>query len=148
MNVPQARAFELINDFPQWSAWSPWEKLDPGMKREFSGPGAGPGASYSWSGNKDVGSGRMTIKDSLAPEQIKIALDFLTPFEAHNLTTFSIRSSGAGSTVTWMMDGENNFVSKAFCVFMDMDKMVGKDFEAGLQNMKQLAEGAAAAPKN
>lgn len=143
MNAPAATVFGYIDDFHKWSLWSPWDKLDPSMKREYSGASSGVGAAYGWTGNDQVGSGKMTITETMPPEMVKIALDFLTPFEAHNRTTFSIRSAGSSSTVTWMMDGENGFMGKAASVFMDMDQLVGKDFETGLASIKQAAEADA-----
>lgn len=140
MNAPAATVFGYINDFHKWSLWSPWDKLDPSMKREYSGASSGVGAAYGWTGNDQVGSGKMTITETMPPEMVKIALDFIAPFEAHNRATFSIRSAGTSSTVTWMMDGENGFMGKAASVFMDMDQLVGKDFEAGLASIKQAAE--------
>lgn len=136
----------LLNDFRAWPSWSPWEKLDPGMKRELSGAPRGVGAKYAWSGNDQVGSGNMEIIES-EPEQIKIRLEFKEPFAATNTTTFALApapatSGGPGTRVTWAMDGENNFVSKAMGLFMDMDAMIGKDFEVGLANLGALAEGA------
>jgi hypothetical protein len=145
MNAPQSIPFGYINDFHKWASWSPWDKLDPNMKREFTGAESGTGAGYGWSGNDQVGSGKMLIAESLSPEQVKIDLHFLAPWEQQNRTTFSIRSSGAGSVVTWMMDGENDFMGKAAGLFMDIDQMVGKDFELGLQNLKRLSEADAAA---
>jgi hypothetical protein len=137
----------LLNDFRAWPSWSPWEKLDPEMKRELSGAPQGVGAKYAWSGNDQVGSGNMEIVES-KPEQIKIRLEFKEPFAATNITTFALApapapSGAAGTRVTWAMDGENNFVSKAMGLFMDMDALIGKDFEAGLANLGALAEGAA-----
>lgn len=137
----------LLNDFRAWPSWSPWEKLDPEMKREMSGAAHGVGAKYAWSGNDQVGSGSMEIIES-TPQQIKIRLEFKEPFAATNITTFALApapsSQGAsGTRVTWAMDGENGFAAKAMGLFMDMDAMIGKDFEAGLANLGALAEGAA-----
>jgi hypothetical protein len=136
----------LLNDFRAWPSWSPWEKLDPEMKREVSGAPHGVGAKYAWQGNDQVGSGNMEIIES-KPEQIKIRLEFKEPFAATNLTTFTLApapvpAGATGTRVTWAMDGENNFVSKAMGLFMDMDAMIGKDFEAGLANLGALAAGA------
>ncbi len=137
----------LLNDFRAWPSWSPWEKLDPGMAREMSGAQQGVGAQYAWTGNDQVGSGSMEIIES-TPQQIKIRLEFKEPFAATNITTFALApvpaSGGApGTRVTWAMDGESNFAAKAMGLFMDMDSMIGKDFEAGLANLGALAEGAA-----
>ncbi|MEY4546877.1 MAG: hypothetical protein RL685_3072 [Pseudomonadota bacterium] len=147
MPVPSAVVHSLLNDFNVWPSWSPWEKLDPDMKREVSGAPTGVGAKYDWVGNDQVGSGSMEIVES-KPDQIKIRLEFKEPFAATNVTTFVLvptaSSAGApGTRVTWAMDGENNFAAKAMGMFMDMDAMIGKDFESGLANLGALAEGAA-----
>lgn len=125
-----------VNDFRKWPEWSPWEKLDPAMKREFSGPPAGTGAAYHWSGNGDVGEGHMTITDSRPAQGVTIRLEFLKPFAATSTTQFDFAPSGSGTQVTWAMNGHNNFVAKAFSAFMDMDKMVGGDFEKGLAGLE------------
>lgn len=138
--APPAVVFEQVNDFRRWSPWSPWEKIDPGMKKTFSGPAAGAGASYHWVGNDEVGEGRMTITESKPPERVLIKLEFLKPFAATNDTTFTFAEGGAGTKVTWAMDGRNNFMMKAYSLFNDMDAMIGKDFDKGLASMKGLAE--------
>ena len=138
--APPATVFGLVNDFHQWEKWSPWAKLDPTMKTTFDGSDSGVGAIYAWSGNSDVGSGVMTILESRAPEQVGIQLDFIAPMTATNTSVFSFKPEGGGTTVTWTMTGKNNFVGKAFCLFVDMDAMVGADFEKGLAAMKTAAE--------
>ena len=143
VSAAPALVFPLINDFRAWSSWSPWEKLDPNMKREVSGAPQGKGALYAWSGNDQVGVGSMEITDSAAPEQVKIRLEFKQPWQATNATTFSLVPTTQGTRVTWAMDGENNFGAKAMSMFMNMDEMIGKDFEAGLTNLGALAEAAA-----
>jgi Polyketide cyclase / dehydrase and lipid transport len=142
MAAPPESAFAQVNDFHAWQAWSPWEKLDPQMKKTFDGPPAGVGAKYAWSGNDDVGEGRMTIVKSERPSTVGIKLEFLKPFESTSVTTFTFAPATQGSKVTWAMDGENNFVAKAMCLVMDMDKMIGPDFEKGLAAMKTAAEAA------
>src|SRR6187399_1961601 len=138
--------FPLINDFHAWSSWSPWEKLDPDMKREFSGAPQGKGAWYGWSGNDQVGVGNMQITDSKPAEQVTILLEFKQPWEATNVTTFRLAATPQGGTqVTWAMDGENNFAAKAMSLVMDMDQMIGKDFEAGLANLAAVAIASAEA---
>jgi hypothetical protein len=134
------RIFPLINDFSHWSAWSPYEKKDPAMKRIFSGPAAGLGAVYAWEGNKDVGQGRMEITQAAAPTLVALKLDFEKPFEAHNRVDFTLKPRGETTEVTWTMHGPMPFLSKVITVFFDMDRMVGKDFEAGLASLKALAE--------
>ena len=132
--------FAHLNDFKQWERWSPWEKLDTAMQRTLSGSGAGVGAVYEWSGNDDVGKGRMEIIGSVPSTSITINLDFLEPFEGHSVTNFSLRRDGLTTAVTWTMDGTNQFLGKVMCVFVDMDVMVGGDFEEGLSNLKRVAE--------
>lgn len=133
--------FALLNDFHQWPRWSPWEKLDPAMNRTHSGAERGKGAVYAWNGNKKVGSGRMEILESHPPSRVKIQLDFLAPFEAHNVTTFTLEPVAGGTRVNWRMEGPHPFMMKVMCVFVSMDKMVGKDFEAGLANLQREAVG-------
>jgi hypothetical protein len=142
MAAPPQNAFALVNDFHAWAAWSPWEKMDPDMKKTFGGAPSGAGATYAWTGNKQVGEGKMTIEKTSPPSLVGIKLEFFKPFAATNQATFTFTPSGEGTKVTWAMDGENNFVGKAFSMFMDMDKMVGADFEKGLAAMKTLAESA------
>jgi uncharacterized protein YndB with AHSA1/START domain len=140
VNAPPDKIFPLINDFHQWANWSPWEGKDPAMKRSYSGPASGRGTVYAWEGNKNVGSGRMEITDASAPAKIVIKLDFLKPFEAHNTAEFTMLPQGDATNVTWEMYGPAPFMSKVMQVFMNMDNMVGKDFEIGLANMKRLTE--------
>ena len=138
--APPQKIYPLVADFHRWPAWSPWERLDPDMKRTFSGPAAGAGAGYAWAGSSKVGSGRMEIKEANAPSRLSIQLDFLKPFEAHNITDFSFAPKAGGTEVTWAMHGPSPFVSKVMGVFVSMDRMVGKDFERGLAQMKVAAE--------
>jgi len=140
IEAPPAKVFPYVNDFSKWGAWSPWEKIDPAMKRTFEGPKAGVGAIYSWEGNKEVGSGKMTITESKTSETVKIKLEFFKPMEGVNPTEFTFQPEGKGTKVTWTMSGNNNFISKTFCLFMDMDKMVGGQFDTGLAQMKAAAE--------
>ena len=140
IKAPPEKIFPLINDFQSWSAWSPYEKKDPAMKRTFSGPPSGKGAIYEWDGDKNVGQGRMEIMRSTPPSNVTLDLDFVKPFEAHNTVTFTLTPQGDSTTVTWAMQGPGHFISKVMRVFINMDKMVGTDFEAGLANLKALAE--------
>jgi uncharacterized protein YndB with AHSA1/START domain len=142
--APASAVFPLINDFHKWEGWSPWEKLDPGMKRSFEGAPAGTGAIYGWTGNDKVGAGRMTILDSQPDQSVTIKLEFIKPFPSTSDTRFTLTPSGSGTRLTWTMEGKNNFMAKAFTMFMDMDKMVGKDFEQGLASIKGLAEAPGA----
>jgi uncharacterized protein YndB with AHSA1/START domain len=141
MAAPPADAFEQVNDFHNWQAWSPWEMLDPAMQRTFEGPASGKGAVYSWVGNSEVGEGRMTIAESRPNELIRINLDFIAPFESTNTTEFTFKPEGDETVVVWTMSGQNNFMSKAFHLFMDVEAMVGGDFEKGLAAMKAKVEG-------
>jgi uncharacterized protein YndB with AHSA1/START domain len=140
IKAPPDKIFPLISDFRQWTGWSPWEKMDPAMRRTHTGAASGTGAKYEWEGNKKVGMGRMEITSTMPGSRVVIQLDFLKPFEAHNVTTFNLAASGGTTNVTWLMDGSHNYMSKVMSVFMNMDKMIGKDFEAGLANLKTLAE--------
>lgn len=141
IQAPAGKVFALIDDFRRWDAWSPWEKRDPAMKRTFAGPSSGKGAVYAWEGNDEVGSGRMEIIDpSSPPARLTIRLDFTRPFEAHNITEFALTPAGDATQVTWRMHGPSPFLSKLMQVFVSMDSMVGKDFEAGLANLKAVAE--------
>ena len=140
MKTPPERVFSLINDFHQWGSWSPYEARDPAMKRSYGGPANGVGAVYGWDGNKNIGSGRMEILDAAAPAKIVIKLDFFKPFEAHNTAEFTMLPQGDATNVTWVMHGPASFMSKLMQVFMNLDRMIGKDFEVGLANLKRLSE--------
>lgn len=139
MKATPNQVFAHVNDFHQWGAWSPWEKLDPKMERTFSGADAGKGAKYAWQGDK-VGAGSMEIVESKPGELILIDLRFTKPFEGICPTEIKFAPSGDETEVTWTMSGTNNFVGKFFTLFMNMDKMVGKDFESGLAQMKEIVE--------
>jgi hypothetical protein len=141
IKAPSDSVFALVNDFHAWQQWSPWEKLDPNMKRTITGPPSGKGAIYEWSGNSDVGAGRMEIVESNQPSEILIKMHFLEPLEAQSMTEFSFAPQGDSTKITWAMYGENNYLAKLMHMFMNMDSMIGKDFEAGLAKIKTLAEG-------
>lgn len=134
------KVFSLVNDFRLWQEWSPWEKLDPNMKRTFEGPPSGTGASYSWSGNEDVGSGRMTIVSSTPPSTIQIRLEFLKPWAATNDVNFTFLAEEAQTKVTWSMSGKVPYSTRIFTLFFNMDKLVGQDFEKGLAQLKARVE--------
>lgn len=134
------RIYPLLADFRQWPAWSPWEKLDPDMKRTLSGAPMGGGAVYAWEGSSKVGTGRMEIKDVAPPSKVVIQLDFIRPFEGHNITEFTLVPRGAATELQWTMRGPATFMMKLMGLFTDMDKMIGKDFETGLANLKAVAE--------
>ena len=140
IKAPAETIFALINDFHLWASWSPWENRDLAMKRSFSGAESGKGAAYAWDGDKNVGSGRMEILDVSAPSKIVIKLDFFKPFEGHNTAEFTMLPQGDGTHVTWVMHGPANFMSRLIQVFMNLDNMIGRDFEAGLANLKRLTE--------
>ena len=140
VNAPVDRVFPLIADFHQWLNWSPWEGRDPALKRTYSGAERGKGAVYAWEGNKNVGSGRMEILDASSPSKVVIKLDFLRPFEAHNTAEFTMLPQGNATKVLWVMHGPAPFMSKVMQVFMNFDRMVGRDFETGLANIKTVTE--------
>lgn len=140
IKAPPEKVIVLINDFHNWGSWSPWEHLDPNMKRSFSGAPSGKGAVYAWKGNDDVGEGRMEIADQAVPNKVDIKLDFIAPFKSSNSTEFTLAPQGDSTAVTWTMSGPMPFISKIMGVFVSMDKMIGKDFEKGLGGMKTVAE--------
>jgi uncharacterized protein YndB with AHSA1/START domain len=144
VKAPPEKIFPLINDFHQWGLWSPYENKDPAMKRSYSGAADGKGAVYGWDGDRNVGSGRMEILDASLPSKIVIKLDFFKPFEGHNTAEFTMLPQGDATNlttdVTWLMHGPAPFMSKVMQVFMNMDNMIGKDFEVGLANLKRLTE--------
>ncbi|GJI99754.1 potassium-transporting ATPase subunit F [Duganella rhizosphaerae] len=139
IKAPPEKILPLISDFHNWTSWSPWEKLDPAMKRTFSGAPKDQGAIYAWEGDDKVGSGRMEITGQ-APAKVDIKLDFLKPFESHCQTEFTLEPKGELTTVSWTMSGPSNFMTKLMGLAVSMDSMIGKDFEAGLANMKAVAE--------
>jgi len=144
IEAPPEKIFSLIDDFHQWRAWSPWENRDPALKRSYEGAPRGRGAVYAWEGNRNVGAGRMEILSATSPSAIVIKLDFIKPFEGHNTAEFTILPQGGATNVTtnvtWAMHGPAPFISKLMQVFMNMDRMIGKEFEAGLANLKKAAE--------
>ena len=135
--------FPHVNDLQRWEAWSPWAKLDPAVKNTFEGPKEGTGAVFRWAGNDQVGEGAMTITESRAPELVRLRLDFVKPMAGTSDVEFGFAKAGAGTTVTWTMSGKNDFIGKAFCLFMNMDRMVGGQFEQGLASLKRVAEAPA-----
>lgn len=141
-----AAVFPYVNDLRKLNEWSPWARLDPNIKNEFSGPEAGEGAKFHWVGNENVGEGIMTITESRPHEQVTLNLEFIKPVAATNTTRFTLKPEGEKTVVTWTMSGKNNFMGKAFCMVMNMDKMIGEQFEQGLANMKSLVESPQAEP--
>ena len=142
ISASPATVFEHVNHLRKWEAWSPWAKRDPQMRQQYEGPAAGVGAVHAWQGNKNVGEGRMTITESKPAERITIRLEFIKPFAATNTTVFTFVEQGGQTVVRWSMTGRNNFMGKLFGLLMNMDKMVGGDFEKGLASMKAVAEAA------
>jgi uncharacterized protein YndB with AHSA1/START domain len=141
--APPSAVFAQVNDFHKWEAWSPWAKLDPAARNTFDGAPAGPGAVFAWAGNSQVGEGRMTITESRPNELVRIKLEFMKPFAATNTAEFTFTPDGERTAVTWSMFGHNNFIGKAVCLVMNMDKTLGGEFDKGLAAMKAVAEAAA-----
>jgi carbon monoxide dehydrogenase subunit G len=140
IKAPPEKIFPHLNDFQRWPAWSPYEKKDPAMKRTLSGAPSGKGAVYEWEGNKEIGQGRMEIVATAPPSQLTLKLDFLKPFEAHNMVDFTLEPRGESTQVTWAIHGPSPFMAKVMGLVMDMDRMIGQDFEAGLADLKALSE--------
>ncbi len=140
INAPADKIFPLINDYRNWGSWSPYEHVDPDMQRTFSGAPSGKGSIYEWRGNKNIGHGRMEILDATTPSKIVIKLDFFSPFEAHNMAEFTMQPKGGATNVTWAMHGPVPFMAKIIHMFMNMDRMVGGQFQQGLVSMKAVAE--------
>lgn len=140
VNAKPEKIWPLVNDLRAQTAWSPWDKKDPAMKRTFSGPAQGVGSIYEWEGNREVGKGRLEISESVLPAKVVMKLDFLKPMEAHNVAAFALEPKGGATDVIWSIEGPMPFVSKVMTVFCNMDKMIGKEFEAGLADLKVLAE--------
>ncbi len=142
VKAPPEKIFPLINDFHHWVSWSPYEKMDPVMKRTYSGAPSGKGAVYEWEGNKKVGTGRMEITEALPPAKIILKLDFFAPFEGHHTGGFILEARGEETFVVWYMQGLNSYMAKLMCLFVNMDHMIGKDFEVGLVNLKSVVENS------
>jgi len=138
--VPPEKVFALINDLHIWKDWNREDKEDPAMTRIYGGPSSGVGASCEWDGKGNTGKGRMRITESQPPERVAVQVDLVKPFESHNLNVFSVASSGTATVVTWTWQGQNLYFMKMMSIFVNMDKMIGKHFESGLQNLKILAE--------
>jgi hypothetical protein len=140
VNASPTAVFPHVNQLKNWEAWNPWGKLDPNMKLTYDGPEAGVGASYSWVGNNEVGEGKMTITESRPNELVQFKLEFFKPMAGVSTSKFTLVPKGNQTEVTWAMTGENNYVAKIFCLFMNMDKMIGGQFEKGLAELKSAAE--------
>ena len=139
INAPSDKVFPLINDVKAFTTWSPFDKKDPAMKRTFGAVTAGKGATYAWEGNKDVGQGSMEIVES-GPRKVLIKLDIVKPFEAHNMAEFLLEPKGDSTSVTWAVYGPSPYMSKVMGTFMNIDDMIGRDFEKGLADLKAAAE--------
>lgn len=139
MAAPASRVFAQVNDFHRWEAWSPWARRDPAAKTRYEGEPAGTGATFHWDGPK-TGAGSMTITDSQPPQLIRIRLDFLRPMACTNMAEFTFREDGMETHVTWSMSGKNTLLSRMMCLCINMDKMVGKDFEQGLAEIRKIVE--------
>ncbi len=142
VDAPPQAVFELVNDLHRWEAWSPWAKLDPAAVKSYEGPPAGLGAASTWSGNDEIGEGRMMITQSRPFELVQLSLEFKRPMQATDAAELVFTPEGAHTRITWSMYGKRNFVAKAFGLFMNVDKMVGGQFETGLRQLKTLAESA------
>jgi len=142
VKAPPEKIYPLISDFHAWTGWSPWERMDPAMKRTYGGAPSGVGAEYAWDGDKNVGKGRMRIVEAAPPSRVVVQLDFEKPFEGRSVAQFTLSAAGNGTAVTWAMRGENRFMGKLISVFMSMDRMIGDQFETGLANLQALAEKA------
>jgi hypothetical protein len=144
INAPAEKIFSFIDDFHNWRAWSPWEKLDPNLDRTYSGPSRGKGAVYVWQGNSKAGEGRMEITEAFPPLQVVITLDFFKPMEGHNTAEFTLAPAGDFTNVTWAMYGPNRYLAKLMTVFISMDSILGKEFEKGLSSLKTVCEDSSA----
>jgi uncharacterized protein YndB with AHSA1/START domain len=140
--APAPIVFAQVNDFKKWRTWSPYDRLDPAMKKTYEGAPAGTGASYAWIGNSQAGEGRATITESRPNDLIRIKLDFVKPFDGTAFAEFAFKPEGERTTVEWSLSGRNSFLAKAVHLFMDMDKMVGGQFEDGLTQLKSVVEAA------
>ena len=138
--APPERVYEQIVDFHRWTAWSPWEDVDPELRRDYSGPESGTGATYAWSGNRKAGQGRMTITEATEPSRVRIDLLFEKPFKARNDTDFHIEPDGTGSRVTWTMTGRKTLMTKLMGIVKSMDSLIGPDFEKGLARLRTATE--------
>lgn len=142
IGAPPGAVFPHVNTFKNWEAWNPWGKIDPNMKLTYDGPAAGVGASYAWVGNREVGEGKSTITESQPNDFVRFKLEFFKPMAGVSDTLFTLKPQGSQTEVTWAMTGKNNFIAKTFCLFVNMDKMIGGQFEKGLADMKRVVESS------
>jgi len=141
IKAPPEKIFAQIEDFHRWGGWSPYEKLDPAMTRTYSSPASGPGATYGWTSQGKAGVGDMKITEAAAPSRLALDLNFTKPFAARNKVVFTLEPQGEATRVTWAMEGPAPYISKLMGVFFNMDRMVGRDFETGLANLRTATEG-------
>jgi len=142
MNASASAIFPFVNVLRRWQAWSPWDRIDPDMKRTYEGADSGVGAAYSWAGDGNIGEGKMTITESVPDERVVMKLEFFKPMAGVSTARLTFAPEGGGTRVTWSMDGTNGFAAKVFTVFMDMDAMIGGNFEQGLASLKSIVEAA------
>lgn len=142
LSAPASAAFPYVSDLHKWQEMSPYVKLDPNAQYTFTTPASGVGAAMTWSGNGNVGAGKLTIMEIQSNELVRMRLEMGKPFKCDNVVRFTLKQSGPQTTVTWAMSGKSNFISKVMSIFMNMDKMVGRQFEEGLGNLKRLVESA------
>jgi uncharacterized protein YndB with AHSA1/START domain len=140
INAPPEKIFALINDLHGWDAWSPYEKKDPLMKRTYSGAVQGTGAVYAWEGNREVGTGRIEITESTSPSRVLLNLHMIKPFEGYSVVEFTLEPVGGSTKVTWSIRGAMPFFSRVVGLFINMDRMMGRDFDTGLANLKTAVE--------
>jgi uncharacterized protein YndB with AHSA1/START domain len=143
--APPSMVYAHVENVRMWEAWSPWEELDPEMEKTYEGPESGVGAGYAWAGNDQVGVGRAIIIEAEPNEKVVSDLEFIKPWESKSVTTYALAPAESGTRITWSMDGSNDFMGKAMSIFMNMDQMIGADFEKGLASLKKIAEAEAAA---
>jgi hypothetical protein len=141
VKAPPERIAPFITDFHKWAQWSPYEKLDPAMKKTFSGAESGKGATYAWSGNSKAGEGTMEIIDADKPTRTAVRITFKRPFKSEGVSEFLLMPRGESTDATWEMTSPTNFVTKLMGMFMNMDDLIGRDFAVGLENLKRVAEG-------
>ena len=140
IKAPPEKIFPLINDLRRFNAWNPFEKKDPNLKGSYGSVASGKGATYAFEGNRDVGSGRIAIIDSVPTSEVRMTLDMVAPMEGHNIVEFTLKPDGANTRVTWAIQGPMPYVAKFLSLFCNMDAMIGKEFENGLANLKAMVE--------
>src|SRR6266446_7854878 len=141
--APSDAVFPHMNELKKWETWNPWSKADPSMKLTYGGPASGVGANYSWAGNREAGAGRATITESRPGESVKYEMEFFKPMSGSSEMEFTFKPQGNQTEVTMIATGEKNFMAKAFCLFVSMDKMIGGKFEKALADLKAIVESPA-----